>query len=94
MAVERPPKGAAKINRCGGVIYGARLGDCFASRHLRSGVLNAQTEWFSALLIAPALAGMAVGFRIQDRIDQETFRKATLAVLLVAGLNLVRRGLV
>ena len=39
------------------------------------------------------LAGMAVGFAVQDRIDQAAFRKATLVVLLVAGGNLVRRGL-
>jgi hypothetical protein len=36
---------------------------------------------------------MAVGFAVQDRIDQAAFRKATLVVLLVAGGNLVRRGL-
>jgi hypothetical protein len=30
---------------------------------------------------------------VQDRIDQATFRKVTLIVLVVAGLNLVRRGL-
>jgi len=90
VAVETPKVRQITVQ---GVIYG--LGSVMLLLgHLRSGVLNAQTVWFSALLIAPALAGMAVGFRIQDRIDQETFRKATLAVLLVAGLNLVRRGLV
>ncbi|KAA9007087.1 sulfite exporter TauE/SafE family protein [Histidinibacterium aquaticum] len=75
-----------------GVIYG--LGSVMLLLgHLQSGVLNGRTVWFSALLLIPATLGMWVGFRIQDRIDQETFRKATLAVLLVAGLNLVRRGL-
>ena len=46
-----------------------------------------------ALLFLVALLGMFVGFRIQDRIPQSTFRTVTLWVLLIAGLNLVRRGL-
>jgi len=33
-------------------------------------------------------------YRVQDRLDQKKFRKATLFVLLLAGLNLVRRGMV
>ncbi|SIO33185.1 hypothetical protein SAMN05444002_4073 [Vannielia litorea] len=75
-----------------GVIYG--LGAVMLLLgHMKSGVMNSETVWFSALLLVPAVAGMWLGFRIQDRIDQATFRKATLAVLLVAGLNLVRRGL-
>lgn len=75
-----------------GVIYG--LGSVMLlAGHLKSGILNDQTWPFSALLLVPALAGMAVGFRIQDRIPQSTFRTVTLWVLLIAGLNLVRRGL-
>lgn len=74
-----------------GVIYG--LGSVMLLLgHLRSGVLNGQTVWLSAVLLVPALSGMWLGFRIHDRIDQHTFRKATLAVLFVAGLNLIRKG--
>lgn len=62
--------------------------------HTGSGVLRAETVPFSAMLIAPALAGMWLGIRLQDRIDQVTFRRATLLVLLIAGLNLVRRALI
>ena len=40
----------------------------------------------------PWMLGMWVGVRWHDSIDQATFRKATLVVLAVAGLNLVRRG--
>jgi len=36
---------------------------------------------------------MWVGFRVQDRLDQQVFRRVVLSVLIVAGLNLVRRGL-
>lgn len=60
--------------------------------HLRSGILNAQTLPVSAWLVLPTMAAMFVGYRVQDRLDQERFRKATLAVLILAGLNLLRRA--
>ena len=34
-----------------------------------------------------------IGLRYQDRMDQALFRKVALAVLCIAGLNLLRRGL-
>jgi len=79
--------------RIQGVIYGIGA-VALTGAHVVSGVLDARTAPVSALLVAPAALGLWAGFRIQDRIDQATFRKLTLAVLLVAGLNLVRRGLV
>ncbi|HMQ94024.1 MAG TPA: sulfite exporter TauE/SafE family protein [Amaricoccus sp.] len=60
--------------------------------HLRSGVLNAQTLPASAWLVLPTMAAMFAGYLVQDRLDQEKFRKATLAVLIIAGLNLLRRA--
>ncbi len=75
-----------------GVIYGAGAVMLFFA-HIVSGVLNWSTAPFSAVLILPALLGMWIGFKLQDRLDQKLFRKAVLAVLIVAGLNLVRRGL-
>ncbi len=78
--------------RVQGVIYG--LGAvALTLAHLGSGVLNARTVWLSVWLVPPALLGMWLGGRVQDRIDQRAFRRATLVVLLVAGLNLVRRAL-
>ncbi|MGP6087301.1 sulfite exporter TauE/SafE family protein [Antarctobacter jejuensis] len=78
--------------RVQGVIYG--LGAvALTLAHLGSGVLNSKTVWLSAWLVPPALVGMWIGGRVQDRIDQRAFRRATLVVLLVAGLNLVRRAL-
>jgi len=62
--------------------------------HLQSGVLGAETVPLSVLMVLPALAGMFFGLKIQDRIDQVAFRKATLWVLLLAGLNLARKGLI
>lgn len=78
--------------RIQGVIYG--LGAvALLGAHLGSGVIRIETFPFSAALVVPAVLGMWVGGLVQDRIDQATFRRATLAVLLIAGLNLVRRGL-
>lgn len=78
--------------RVQGVIYG--LGAvALMGAHIASGVLRAETAPFSALLILPGVLGMWAGMAIHDRIDQATFRRATLLVLLVAGLNLLRRGL-
>jgi uncharacterized protein len=75
-----------------GVIYGAGAVTLLAA-HLVSGVLNADTAPLSAAMIIPAIVGMWAGFKFQDRLDQALFRKVVLAVLLVAGLNLIRRGL-
>lgn len=61
--------------------------------HLQSGLLNKVTTPLSAWMIIPAVVGMAIGFKVQDRLDQEKFRKITLIVLAFAGLNLLRRGL-
>ncbi|TNF20261.1 MAG: sulfite exporter TauE/SafE family protein [Rhodobacteraceae bacterium] len=60
--------------------------------HWHSGVVHGATLWFSVWLCVPALAGMWLGGRLQDRIDQDTFRRATLVVLTLAGLNLIRRA--
>lgn len=78
--------------RVQGVVYG--LGAVMLTlAHLRSGVLNWDTAPASAAMIVPALAGMAAGFAIHDRVDQARFRRLTLVVLIVAGANLIRRGL-
>jgi uncharacterized membrane protein YfcA len=61
--------------------------------HLTSGILNQQTLPFSLIMCLPVTVGMLVGLRYQDRMDQALFRKIALAVLCIAGLNLLRRGL-
>ncbi|SLN45308.1 sulfite exporter TauE/SafE family protein [Roseisalinus antarcticus] len=89
VAVETPKARQIVVQ---GVIYG--LGSVMLLLgHLQSGVLNRDTVWLSGLLIVPAILGMWAGFRLHDRIEQKAFRKVTLAVLMIAGLNLVRRGL-
>ncbi|QDI77242.1 MULTISPECIES: sulfite exporter TauE/SafE family protein [Leisingera] len=78
--------------RVQGVIYGLGAVALLVA-HTGSGVMRAETAPFSLALIVPAVAGMWIGGRLHDRIDQALFRQATLVVLLVAGLNLLRRGL-
>ncbi len=79
--------------RIQGVIYGLGAVVLFFA-HIGSGVMRSETLPFSVLMIVPALMGMWIGGRLQDRIDQKTFRRATLFVLLIAGLNLLRRAFV
>jgi uncharacterized membrane protein YfcA len=61
--------------------------------HLRSGVLNAVTLPVSAWLVLPTMAAMFLGYQVHDRLDQALFRRVTLAVLVLTGLNLLRRAL-
>lgn len=78
--------------RTQGVIYGiGALALTFS--HLSTGILNLHTLIFSAILVPAAIVGMRLGRIIQDQIDQSVFMKATLLVLMIAGLNLVRRAL-
>ena len=78
--------------RVQGVIYGAGSALLFVA-HLGSGVLRGETMPFAVLLVIPAILGMWVGGQVMDRIDQKAFRRATLVVLIIAGGNLIRRGL-
>ncbi len=38
------------------------------------------------------MIGIRIGEVIRERIDQETFRKVMLVMLLLIGLNLIRRA--
>lgn len=77
--------------RVQGVIYGLGAVALFGA-HLASGVLRSETFAFSVAMVFPALIGMWLGGRVMDRIDQSVFRRLTLFVLLIAGLNLLRRA--
>lgn len=61
--------------------------------HLQTGVMNAATVPFSAALVLPAMAGLRLGYTLQDRLDQARFRRWTQALLVLTGLNLVRQAL-
>lgn len=75
-----------------GVVYGFGA-MVLVGAHMQSGVFNAYTAPLSAAMLIPAFLGMALGYRLHDRMPQKTFKRATLIVLTVAGLNLIRRGL-
>ncbi|OYX44982.1 MAG: hypothetical protein B7Z02_02795 [Rhodobacterales bacterium 32-67-9] len=78
--------------RVQGVVYviGAAM---LAVAHLGSGILNGATLPLSFALTLPAMAGLYLGFAVQDRLDAARFRRWTLVVLALTGLNLVRRAL-
>ncbi|QXT39703.1 sulfite exporter TauE/SafE family protein [Gymnodinialimonas ceratoperidinii] len=76
-----------------GVVYSLGATALLAG-HLQSGVLNAATTPFSMLLLVPVFVGMLAGFKVGEKLDPELFRKLTLTLLVIAGANLVRRGLI
>jgi uncharacterized protein len=61
--------------------------------HLATGIANGPSMAFSAALAVPALIGLQLGYALQDRLDQQRFRRWTQALLVVTGLNLVRQAL-
>jgi uncharacterized membrane protein YfcA len=77
--------------RVQGVIYGLGAVALLVA-HVGSGVLRAETIAFSIAMIPTAFLGMWIGMAIMERINQEVFRRATLFVLMAAGLNLIRRA--
>ncbi|MCA8884120.1 MAG: sulfite exporter TauE/SafE family protein [Rhodobacteraceae bacterium] len=89
-AMNTPKRDAIRVQ---GVVYLAGAVVLLAA-HLRSGVLNTATVPLSLLLVVPMGLGMWLGQRVQDRLDQQKFRRAMLVVLVIAGANLLRRGLI
>lgn len=88
-ALELPKK---ELVRAQGVSF--LLGSLIlVASHLRSGLLLGEGGAISVVMVVPAMIGMAAGLAVQDRLDQQRFRRATLVVLVVAGLNLLRRAL-
>ena len=81
----------AEQMRVQGVIYGMGAVLLFFA-HIKSGIVSMQTVPFSAALVVPAVLGMLMGQRLQDCIEQAMFKRLTLIVLLVGGLNLIRKG--
>lgn len=60
--------------------------------HLASGVLNAVTVPLSMAGVVPVMVGMALGYAVHDKMDARAFKRATLVVLALAGVNLMRRA--
>jgi uncharacterized membrane protein YfcA len=54
--------------------------------------LNAETLPASVLALVPAFAGMWAGQMVRDRVSEDRFRTWLFVLLLVIGLNLIRKG--
>lgn len=78
--------------RVQGVIYGLGAVALLAA-HIQSGVVRSETMPLTLAMLVPAGLGMWIGLRLHDRMDQDRFRQVTLIVLVLAGLNLIRRGM-
>jgi len=61
---------------------------------IQQGGLNAANLPVSAMALLPAIAGMAAGAWLRRRISEDRFRTALYILLLLVGVNLVRKGLV
>jgi uncharacterized protein len=57
------------------------------------GVLTWTEFTVSTLAVVPLMAGMQLGAILRRRVSQETFRKIIYGMLIIIGLNLIRRGL-
>jgi uncharacterized membrane protein YfcA len=80
----------AQVRALGLSFFGGSV--MLTAAHARSGLLSGEALTLTLAMIPPTLLGMAAGLMVQDRLDQRTFRRWTLAVLALAGLNLLRRG--
>ncbi|MEM8979868.1 MAG: sulfite exporter TauE/SafE family protein [Pseudomonadota bacterium] len=75
-----------------GVIYGFGALMLLVA-HSQSGVLNDKTWPIAMAMLVPCFVGLGLGMWLSTRLDQARFRKLTLIVLVLAGVNLIRRGL-
>ncbi|MDQ2091195.1 sulfite exporter TauE/SafE family protein [Marimonas arenosa] len=88
VALETPKLDQIRVQ---GVLYA--LGSVVLTlAHLGSGVLRWETLPFALFTLPPSLIGMWIGLKLQDRTPQHLFQRATMVVLILAGLNLIRRG--
>ncbi len=82
----------AEQTRTAGISFG--LGALmFWIAHQRSGLVTPEALGLSFYLLIPMFIGLFLGARAQDKIDQATFRKVTLWVLLLASLNILRKAM-
>jgi hypothetical protein len=75
-----------------GLVYGIGSVMLLAT-HLRSGILNDETLPQSAAMVVPVVLGLVAGMAVHDRMDARRFRQVMQVALILAALNLIRRGL-
>ena len=54
-----------------------------------TGALNADIGWLFTIGLPVLFAGTWLGWKLYGRLDEETFRKVVLYVVLASGLTLV-----
>lgn len=59
----------------------------------REGFLTGPLAWISAGMLVPTIFGMYAGARLRDHLSEQTFKRVLMAVLVLIGLNLIRRSL-
>ena len=59
----------------------------------REGFLTGPLALVSAGLLLPTLFGMWMGAQLRGRLSEDAFRRILMAVLVLIGLNLIRRSL-
>ena len=64
----------------------------FIFAHIHSNIINLASITFSFFLLLPAIVGVLLGNYIGTKIDGKKFTKVTQLLLLIASLNLIRRG--
>ena len=57
-----------------------------------AGILSLENAVGSLVAAIPVMAGVFIGTRLRNRINQKTFERVLLVILIVVGLNLIRRG--
>ena len=75
-----------------GVIYSAGSIILIAA-HLNTEILNYQTIPVSLILIVPSVLGLFFGIKVQNRLNSDRFRQFVQFILVLAGVNLIVRGL-
>lgn len=58
----------------------------------RTDVIDGAAWWLPLLALAPMMAGLLIGERVRARLNQKRFRQLIIAILILSGLTLIRRG--
>lgn len=61
--------------------------------HTLSGLMTPQRWAFSAVMVLPSVLGLWLGYKVQDRLDAARFKRWTLIMLALSGLNLLRQAM-